>query len=236
MKCLVKLSVTFTAVLFIAATGLGQKSTEVIVLATLHQLHAEVNGYSFRELARTVEKIRPDVLAVELTPGDLETRREQKTKVEYAQSVFPLIDKHKYRVVALEPGEPLFTELVGLARRSDAENREKYPSKVEAFSTYSKALYGYLLEQWDSVAAVNSKETDALFEVKHDYQNALYGATEAKVWNDWNTHFLDRIKQAAAENQGKRILVLVGAEHAYWLRDRLAKQPTIKLRAPAHFL
>ena len=121
-------------------------------------------------------------------------------------------------------------------RDSNRENREKFPAKVEAFSIYSKALYDYLLKQWDSIAAVNSKETDALFHVKHDYQNALYGANEAKVWNDWNTHFLERIMQAAVENRGKRILVLVGAEHAYWLRGRLAKVSTIELRAVGDFL
>ncbi len=236
MKEILRMITPIVTVLFIGATGSAQKSTEVVVLSTLHQLHAEVKGYSFQELGRTIEKIRPDVLAVELTPGDLESRREQKTKVEYAQSVFPLIDKNKYRVVALEPAEPLFSELVGLARRSDSENREKHPERVEAFSIYSKALYGYLLKHWDSVAAVNSKETDALFAVKHDYQNELFGASEAKVWNDWNTHFLYRIRQTAAEYRGKRILVLVGAEHAYWLRDRLSNQPSIKLRSVSDLL
>lgn len=230
MKEISQIVAPIAALILFAVASFAQKDTEVIVLATLHQLHAEVKGYSFQELGRTIEKIRPDVLAVELTPGDLGSRREQKTKVEYAQSVFPLIDKHKYRAVALEPTEPLFSELVGFARRSDSENREKHPEKVEAFSTYSKALYGYLLKHWDSVAAVNSKETDALFQVKHDYQNALFGETEAKVWTAWNAHFLERILLAAEENRGKRILVLVGAEHAYWLRERIANERGIKLR------
>ena len=236
IKRILRMIASLAAVVLISAAGFAQKNTEVVVLATLHQLHAEVKGYSFQELGKTIEKIQPDIIAVELTPSDLETRREQKVKVEYAQSVFPLIDKHKYRAVALEPSESRYSELVGLARDSNRENREKFPAEVEAFSIYSKALYDYLLKYWDSVAAVNSKETDALFHVKHDYQNTLYGVSEAKVWNDWNAHFLERIIQTAAENRGKRILVLVGAEHAYWLRGRLAKEAAIKLRGVGDFL
>ncbi|MBS1795681.1 MAG: hypothetical protein JSS81_17635 [Acidobacteria bacterium] len=225
------------AVIFVfGSIGLAQKKTEVVVLATLHQFHADNQGYSFDVLSRTIERIRPDVVAVELTPKDLESRREQKVKIEYARSVFPMIDKHKYKTVALEPDEPLYSELIGLLKESNKEAQEKFPQKTEAFSIYSDVLYAYLFKRWTSVAAVNSKETDALFEVKHDYQNALFGAREAKVWNDWNAHFLARILDAAASNKGKRILVTVGAEHAYWLRRELAKESAVRLREVADFL
>src|SRR5690242_10980705 len=82
------------------------KKTEVIVLSTLHQFHEHSKYYSFAILSELIEKLRPDVLAVELTPADLASRREQKVKQEYQRSVFPLADKHGYALVPLEPVEP----------------------------------------------------------------------------------------------------------------------------------
>jgi pheromone shutdown protein TraB len=216
-------------ILAFAVSANGQKKTQVVVLSTLHQFHSTNTNYSFEALAKTIERIKPDVLAVELTAKDLESRREQKVKIEYANSVFPLLDKYKYKTVALEPNEPLYSELINLLKESNKENQEKFPQKVEAFSNYSNALYDYLFKYWTSIEAVNSSQTDALFEIKHNFQNSLFGEKEAKVWNDWNSYFLKQIKDSAAKNKGKRILVLVGAEHSYWLRKNLQNDPEINL-------
>lgn len=55
-------------------------------------------------------------------------------------------------------------------------------------------------------------------------------------WQAWNQHFLDVVARAAAENPSQRIVVLVGAEHGYWLRERLASQPGIRLLDTASLL
>lgn len=229
MKNFLYICACILVLLVFAFSAYAQKKTEVIVLSTLHQFHSTNTKYSFETLAKTIERINPDVLAVELTPNDLESRREQKVKTEYVRSVFPLIDKHKYKTVALEPNEPLYSELINLLKESNKENQENFPQKVEAFTTYSNAVYDYLFKYWTSIEAVNSSETDALFEVKHNFQNSLFGEKEAKVWNDWNSYFLKQIKDSAAKNKGKRILVLVGAEHSYWLRKNLQNDPEINL-------
>lgn len=236
MQNLFKILLCLIFFFFLNSLLFAQKKTEVVILSTLHQFHATNANYSFEILSKTIETIKPDVLALELTPKDLQTGREQKVKLEYAKSVFPLIEKHKYKTVTLEPDEPLFTELINLLKESNKENQEKSPQKVEAFSIYSDALYDYLFKHWNSVKAVNSSETDALFEVKHNFQNSLFGEKEAKVWNDWNTHFLKQILNSAAQNNGKRILVLVGAEHSYWLRKNLRIKPEINLLEIQDFL
>jgi hypothetical protein len=87
------------------------RQTEVIVLSTLHQLHGETEGYSYEDLSNLIERLNPDVLAVELTTKDLESRRDQSVKQEYQESVFPLLEKHNYIVVPLEPSPPLLGEL-----------------------------------------------------------------------------------------------------------------------------
>lgn len=221
-------------ILCLSGTALPQsrrrdKKSEIFVLATLHQYHATSKYYSFETLSRIIEGLHPDILAVELTPADLASRKEQKTKQEYQKSIFPLIDKHKYLTVPLEPSEPEFTRLVSLIRESDKDLSEKSPGKAEAFSKYVDTLYDYLFKTWDSPMSVNSKCTDALFEVKHNYQNSIYDDRQTKGWEGWNTHFLDTILETAQKNKGKRIVVTVGAEHAYWLREKLRANRSITL-------
>lgn len=194
---------------------------EVIVLSTLHQLHDSTPGYSFEDLSRTIEQLQPDVLAVELTAEDLSSRREQTVKQEYQRSVFPLLDQHDYAVVPLEPPQPLYGELVGLMRRAQVELKEQQPARAESFQVYMTSLFRLLGERWRSPADVNSPVTDALFESKHRFQADLFGPDESRAWEGWNRHFLEQVLAAARANPGKRILVLVGAEHGYWLREQL---------------
>lgn len=202
---------------------------EVIVLSTLHQLHAETEGYSFTDLSEVIEQLQPDILAVELTAEDIESRRDQSTKQEYQRAVFPLLDKHDYDVVPLEPPQPLYDELVGLFRKSQNDLGEQNPAGAESFNLYADSLFEFLGERWDSPGAVNSRATDILFESKHRFQSVLFGSEEAQAWQGWNQHFLQQILKTAEAHPGKRILVLVGAEHAYWLRAHLADSEVVLL-------
>lgn len=224
----------FLALLLMPGLGLcgtdaGGKKSEVVVLCTLHQFHNTAAFYSFEQLSRLIEDLRPDVLAVELTPADLSSRREQKVKQEYQRSIFPLIEKRRIAAIPLEPAEPLFSQLVGSLRTAERELGEKAPGKDEAFGTYVDSLYDFLFKKWDSPLAVNSRQTDALFEVKHNFQNSLYGKLEEQGWEGWNRHFVERTLDAARARPGARIVVVVGVEHGYWLRERLGQRDDIKL-------
>lgn len=207
---------------FPPATAQDNQPTQVIVLSVLHQLHGEIEGYDFDVLAQTIERLHPDVLAVELTAADLESRREQPNKQEYQRSVFPLLDRHGYDAVPLEPDQPRYDELVGLFRGAAIGLRQDHPDRAESFDLFVQSLYQLLEEKWVSPSAVNSRETDLLFESKHRFQGLLFGPDERAAWEGWNQHFLQQILKATAGHPGKRILVLVGAEHAYWLRSQLS--------------
>ena len=216
------LGVTLATAGIIQGIASAADRAEVIVLSTLHQLHAETEGYSFADLSEVIEQLQPDILAVELTAEDIESRRDQPTKQEYQRAVFPLLDKHNYDVVPLEPPQPLYDELVGLFRQSQKDLSEQNPAGAESFNLYADSLFEMLEERWVSPGAVNSRATDILFESKHRFQSALFGDEEAQAWQGWNQHFLQQILKTADAHPDKRILVLVGAEHTYWLRSHLA--------------
>jgi hypothetical protein len=136
----------------------------------------------------------------------------------------------------MEPEGERRTQLLGEMRAADESVQKMSPQHLEAFSTYVDTLFEYLKPKWHSVADVNSEWTDDLFAVKHAFQHKIYGAQEENAWAGWNSYFLDRIKGAVAANPGKRIVVIVGVEHCYWLRSHLRDTPGIKLLDPASLL
>lgn len=205
--------------------------TEILVLSTLHQLHGQLDYYTYDHLSHIITSFAPEVLAVELTPDDLHARKPQRVKQEYQQSVYPLLDALGCETIPLEPAEPLYSELVGLGKKAMEDLQKRNPAAVEQFGLYVNALYDVLFNWWRSPLDVNSSETDRHFEIKHRYQNEVFGEDEEKGWELWNQHFLEQILAAAAKYPEGRILVLVGAEHSYWLRKHLREQPAVRLLA-----
>ena len=210
----------------------GQASdslAEVVVLATLHQSHDRVDGYGFSDLSQLISDIAPDVIAVELTGADIESRCEQAVKQEYERSVFPLLADYFFRLVPLEPDEPEFSDLVGKNRHSIEVVSQSDAEKHEAFGNYVADLYSLLFEVWDSPLAVNSSYTDAVFRAKHAVQDVVYGTEQAEAWERWNSHFASVVLSTVRDGHSRRLLVLVGVEHAYWLRERLEREPALRL-------
>ncbi len=211
------------------AHGASPGSSEVVVLCALHQMHEQAPFYTYADLSAAIERLHPDVLAVELTPADLKDKVEQKNKREYQNSVYPLLRRHNWATIALEPEGPRRTELIGLLRGAEQDLQKTSPQKDEAFDTYNDTLFKYLLSEWRSGADVNASWTDRLFAVKHSFQHRLYGPQEEQGWEGWNQYFHEQIVTAAQQNPGKRIVVIVGVEHGYWLREHLRKQDGVKL-------
>ena len=203
--------------------------TEVVVLCTLHQFHEEVPGYSYSDLKGAIEQLHPDLLAVELTPTDLANRKAQKIKREYQNAVYPLLERHNWKAVAMEPVGELSKKLIAAIREAEGSFERDFPQKSETAELYSDTLFSYLRARWHSLADVNSLWTDDSYAVKHAFQEKLYGPKEVEGWEGWNQHFLDRIMEAAKANPGKRIVVTVGAEHGYWLRAHLRQEQGVQL-------
>ncbi|NJE31397.1 hypothetical protein E3E38_10120 [Thermococcus sp. 18S1] len=202
---------------------------KVLVLSTLHQFHGHVDYYTYEDLERIIWSFSPDILAVELRPSDVEGRVPQRIKQEYQKSVYPLIDKLKCEVIPLEPAEPKYSELIQMARESMENVQKNNPEALEHFKLYVEALYEVLFQWWSSVLDVNSYETDRHFEIKRRYQNSLFGDKEGRAWEEWNRHFLEQILKANEGRKDGKMLVLVGAEHSYWLRGELRKRHDVQL-------
>lgn len=209
---------------------------EVAVLSTLHTFHAEVTAYDNDAFARAIQTLQPDVLCIEIGPEAWAARKIERNKVEYPQVVYPLLNAHQWPVCLLEPSDAVAKDMLSAyipaSQRFHAERAEA----GKAFTAWSMGMYELLKHHWTSPAAVNDRVTDDLMQAKHSIQDVLIGEDERQGWEAWNRHFLDRIVEAARQHPGKRIVVLAGAEHGYWLRRELAAQPQLQLLDTAALL
>ncbi len=209
---------------------------EVAVLSTLHRMHAQVPAYDAAALEASLLRLDPAVLCIEVRPDRYAQRAAETTKVEYPQVVYPLLERHAWRVYPMEPDGARYDAILGPYLAAGRAFGESQPDAAEAFSAHATALYAALRGYWTSPARVNDAVTDQQMRAKHALQEALSGEGERAGWQAWNQHFLEVITRAAAENPGRRIVVLAGAEHGYWLRERLAGQPGIRLLDTAALL
>ena len=214
----------------------AQKPARVVVMATLHKMHAQVPAYGFDRLASLVEGLQPDVLCLEVQPHDLAERGQERVKEEYPRVIYPLLARHHYALYALEPGEPTFSDIVKPYVASARAFQTRQPKQSEAFAAYSEAALKSLATYWTSPRRVNDVTTDAVMAAKHKLQQAMIGAGERAGWQAWNQYFLQIIERAARQHPGARIVVLVGVEHTYWLRNHLRSLPGITLEDTASLM
>lgn len=222
--------------LIAAPVGLPAPATEVVVLSTLHGLHAEVPGYDDERLAQAIRRLAPDVLCLEVSPEALAGRRPETVKVEYPRVVYPLLEREEYATCALEPPSEEAQRIIGPYLAANQAFADGSPEAHKDFSAYGDALYALLKRHWRDAASVNDTTTDQAMQGKHALQASLIGPGEAAGWEAWNRHFSARVREAAAAHPGKRVVVLVGAEHGYWLRRDLAEAPGIVLLDTAALL
>ncbi len=222
--------------MMLAANAAPREPAEVAVLAALHRMHAEVPAYPASALEAAILRLQPDVLCIEVRPDRFAGRAPEANKIEYPEVVYPLLESRPYRVYPMEPENPLYDRIGAPYMAASRAFHEAQPEAAAAFAAYGKAMYAALQAYWTSPARVNDAVTDQLMRAKHALQEALVGEGERAGWEAWNAHFLQVITRAAEENPGKRIVVVVGAEHGYWLRERLAQAPGIRLLDTAALL
>jgi hypothetical protein len=192
---------------FCAAPASAAKS-EVFVIGALHALHEREPDFSFDQLSRMIQAIKPDLLLLEVRPDELTERKQTPGRPEYPKVIWPLLERRNYRALPMEPGEPLFGELVGKATAVTQQFESANPDTSARLSAYRKAQAEALLELWESPADVHGLATLNLTAAAADLQHALMGKEEEEVQARWDDYMAQRAIEAVRANPGKRVLVL----------------------------
>jgi hypothetical protein len=187
-------------------------------------------------LRKVVLAIAPDVLVVDCTPTEIREQKVHPSKVEYPQVIFPLVQQHGYRVYAAEPDEPLFTQIVQPLAQARAEFAKARPEPARILADYDKATWAALALYWQSPAEAHDATTALALAGRKALDTSVYGELQAQANTRWIEHWVRIVRQAAAENAGKKILAVAGIDNREEIERELRRDPALAIVEMAPWL
>lgn len=203
--------------------------TKIAILGVLHSFHEQVPCYSLNILKEVLTKISPDLILAELKQSEILSNLDQPFKMEYGV-ILPFAAGRNIEVVGMDPEEPQFSEMVDPFIDNQGHFKSNFPTEFKVLSEYQKQLFEFLvIEHWDSVSKTQSEITNTLFNLKHRLQNELMGPAEEQGWELFNNYYANKIEETVKFNAGKKILVTIGIEHVYWLKERFKGDTNVEV-------
>lgn len=211
--------------------------TTVLIVGTIHYQHYKNAGYSFHNLFQIIETFNPDVICVEIRPEDF--RKTIYLDEMTSASIYGIKRKLKVYPIDWWDGDANHNTRT---LRDEYMKTEEYKEKLKVenekvksnqiIQTFEKK-YG----DWDSdildkqnYEFYNGKEYNNYIEERYKVSMEVYGDHPMNLgYETRNTRMMELINKAVDENQGKRILVLTGAEHKHFFDNALAGYSKIKL-------
>lgn len=189
--------------------------TPVAVLGTLAEFHREPIPYDLKTLVRLVTKLYPDLLCLDMTPGQWNRRDFRDLPPEYREALLPLAHQTDIVVVPIggdQPGEEPTTSgwkgtLIGKLRR----------------------WLAYLQRTSPGPAAINQG-------LRHHMANLLYSTINLLAGNDaqqqrraHTKHLIRQVVEVVHRDPGCRILVVVNVRYCHLIRPALKQYPEIQV-------
>lgn len=212
-----------------ASAGAGEPAT-VGVLGTLGDLHLKerFTHYTLDALDHWVRAFRPDVLCVSVHPEDLLAYRQDPAHSalppEYRECLFPLAEEEAIPVVPVDgAGEDLRL----LERAAEADPRLAGRDRAERermLALWRRSELGPL--------CCNDQDAQEAARACHEARWRSAPELEQVLWHQRNEDLAAGVLDVLRENPGRRVLVVVGAEHVYWVREALGKADGLNLLPP----
>jgi len=190
------------------------KTTEVVFVGTQHFLGDMPAGYGPGHLRALLAKINPAVLAVE-APTNVKNPWDF-APLELQRTTKPWADEHK---VPLLP--------VGW---NDVFYQAKIQTMVRALQKAGRGDDFQRLETrfQEEIAGRTSCEDmngDLGADLWRNYHRALHELVgKDTAWETWNSKIVENLKATLKEHRGKRVAIVFGAAHGYFILDALSKE------------
>jgi len=169
-------------------------------------------------IRRLFTDFNPDIICGEVRPEDYIKTEGYRGPGEYRRFIFNLCSDYN---IAFCPCDS-FDELTLSANEDFDETAPRWTDIMERYMTA-----GY-----SSTLPFNSDKFNDIVREKQNYQKAVSPDAHEIVWERRNRNIADNILKVIQDNPGKRILVVFGAEHTYWLKEELGKQDNVNLIFP----
>lgn len=207
------------------------KKTQVLILGTLHGYHKKNPNYTYEHIFQIISEFNPDIIGVEIRPEDMDQPREYLEKYYPYEMIEPIF---RYKDEKEVKGFDWYTKDVeGVKFTIDTakEYFEKLPSKV-LFSEFQKdKSYELVRDMLDvcnnrRMEVITANPTPAeMNDSRYDiacaiYYNQLEIAVKNTKYEVISTNFQDRDKHIdenicniVENNNGKKLIFLLGADH-----------------------
>jgi hypothetical protein len=193
---------------------------EVVVIGTQHFISDMPEGFTPGHLRALLTKINPDVVAVE-APVNVD-RVWDWAPFELAHVTHPFAQEQGWKVEPVGWNEPAYGQQIGMMIQSFDAKEQTTHQKLEL--KFQRKL------NQPTMATCEGMNSEPYVKPWRDYHAALHRMNGGDTpWETLNSKIVENLKTVCAANPGKRVAVVFGAAHAYYLKDALAKADGVKV-------
>jgi|GEM_PF-5538907 len=230
--------ITMAQEVFSENKPLKPRPTEVVVLGIYH-LRFNIVGFeamNAENLSLILCRLHPDIVAIEMNPNWLEAfERHESIPGASAEDFKKMVDSGEIGQVILPLAKKMGWQVRGITAESFEEsekqkkneaslkNQEHGKGILDGFDRFISIFYEVVNRDFRTFETCNNSEFDRLMEIKHKYTSSV----KYHYWETRNNKIIENIRLLARKNPGKRIVVTIGSEHGYALRQKLALCPEI---------
>ncbi|MFC5272343.1 hypothetical protein [Adhaeribacter terreus] len=220
---------------------------EVQVLATIHKFHLSNPNYPYAKVTQLIQTFNPDIIAIEIRPEDL------KEDTTYLKQFYPLEMRQVLKDFPLEKVRGIDwygEEMRGKKMPSDVFKNEQTElgkiKKLEREMNRDSLVIPRLaplaelgkqqaeLARTAPPAVLSNGQYDELTRNFYEVLDEAVKDTRYETYTNFNRRrdeiITENIVNLVQENPGKRIIVLLGANHRNRAINALEKMPTDKVR------
>ena len=202
------------------------KPTEVVVIGTQHFLTDMPEGYTPGHLRALLEKVAPDVLAVE-APTNVSDPWSHAPN-ELWRVTRPWAKQSDIEILPTAWNEPKYGQQIGgMIQGFQFWGNGAKHQKIE------KEIQAKLAAQSNTCEHMNSS---AYIESWRKYHAALHELSGKDTpWENWNAKIMKNIRDVCRKYPGQRVALVYGSAHSYYFLDQLAEDPNVELVSGEQF-
>ncbi|HEY4724253.1 MAG TPA: hypothetical protein VII92_20525 [Anaerolineae bacterium] len=189
--------------------------TPIAVLGTLAEFHREPIPYDLGALVRLVNRLRPDLLCLDMTPDQWQRRDFAELPPEYREGLLPLA--HQTDIVVVPIGEK---------RSLEEPTASGWRGRIIA--VLRKAL-AYLQRTSPGPAAINEGWRHHVADTLYSTIAWFAGDDAHRAWQAHTAHLTQQVLEIARRDPGCRVLVVVNVRHCHHIRAALKKYPIVNV-------
>ncbi|HXX94482.1 MAG TPA: hypothetical protein VEN81_12675 [Planctomycetota bacterium] len=196
-----------------------EKLTEVVVVGTQHFISDMPSGYTPAHLRVLLTKINPAALAVE-APSNVKNPWDF-APLELQWVTKPWADQRRLPLIPVGWNDQFYQLKV--------QNMMGAFQKAGKGEEYQKLENRFQVETAADIACenFNGEKSIDLWRQYHKALHELYG--KDTPWETANSKIFDNLRNALREYRGKRVAIVFGAAHGYYLIDALSQEEGVKV-------